>query len=123
MGGGMVMMALVTAPPLSDQQPQQLIAGTSASSTQKIFNITAGNYYFVPNKITVNKGDSVTFAVANAGGFHDLVIDELQVKTPLVKTGETATVTFTASKTGTYIFYCIVRGHKEKGMLGTIVVQ
>src|SRR5258706_5556461 len=119
----MGVMALVTPPALSEQQQQQLVAGTSATSTQKTFNITAGNYYFVPNKIMVNKGDNVTLVMTNAGGFHDLVIDELQVKTTLVKTGEAATATFTASKIGTYTYYCSVKGHKEKGMLGTIVVQ
>src|SRR5260221_13467186 len=70
MGSGMGMMALVTPPALSEQQQQQLVAGASASSTQKTFNITAGNYYFVPNKVTVNKGDNVTLVITNAGGFH-----------------------------------------------------
>lgn len=120
--GGMGMMPM-TQPSESDQQKQQLTDGTSQSSTQKIFNITAGNFYFVPNKITVNKGDQVTFFITNAGGVHDLVIDELGVKTPVIKTAQTVTVTFTASKTGTFTFYCSIPGHKAKGMFGTLVVQ
>jgi len=120
--GGMNMMA-VTPPPLSDQQNQQLTEGTSKSATQKTFNITAGNFYFVPNKITVNKGDKVTFNVTNAGGVHDLVIDELGVKTPIAKTATTETYTFTASKTGSFVYYCSVPGHRKKGMWGTLTVQ
>lgn len=116
-------MTSVTPPTVSEQQQQQITAGTATTTKQKTFNITGGNFYFVPNKITVNKGDSVTFVMTNAGGMHDLVIDDLGVKTPLIKTGETTTVTFTASKTGSFVYYCSVPGHKSKGMWGTLVVQ
>lgn len=119
---GMSMIA-VTPPPVSDQQTQQLTAGTSTSSTDKTFNITGGNFYFVPNKITVNQGDKVTFVMTNAGGIHDLVIDALGVKTPMTHTAQAATVTFTASKKGSFVYYCSVPGHKAKGMWGTLTVQ
>jgi len=123
MGGrGMGMMA-VTPPPVSDQQQQQVADGTSTKTTEKTFNITAGNFYFVPNKITVNKGDKVTLVVTNAGGFHDIVIDELSVKSPVIKTANAAMVTFTASKSGSFVFYCDVPGHRQKGMWGTLMVQ
>jgi plastocyanin len=121
-GINMAMMA-VKPPPLSDQQNQQLTEGTSKSTTQKTFNITAGNFYFVPNKITVNKGDKVTFNVTNAGGVHDLVINELGIKTPVAKTATTETYTFSASKTGSFVYYCSVPGHRQKGMWGTLTVQ
>jgi plastocyanin len=116
-------MSAVTPPPLSDQQTQQITDGTDKSSTKKTFNITGGNYYFVPNKITVNKGDQVTLVMTNAGGFHDFVIDQLGVKIPVIKTGQAATATFIASNTGSFVYYCNVSGHKAKGMWGTLVVQ
>jgi len=121
-GMGMRMIP-VTPPNLSDEQKQQLAAGTSSAATQKTFNITAGNFYFVPNKITVNKGNQVTFYITNAGGIHDLIIDELGVKTPISKTATTETYTFTASKTGSFVYYCSIPGHRAKGMWGTLVVQ
>ena len=124
--GGMdmaMMMAPVTPPAISDQQQQQLTAGADKATTTKTFNITGGNFYFVPNKITVNQGDKVTFVMTNAGGFHNLVIDELGVKTAMVKTGEVVTATFTASKKGSFVYYCGVRGHKQRGMFGTLTVQ
>lgn len=120
--GGMMMLQL-TPPPLSDQQTQQLTIGKSTATVQKTFNITGGNFYFVPNKITVNKGDQVTFVMTNAGGVHDLVIDELGVKTPVIHTSQAETAVFTASKAGSFIFYCSVSGHREKGMSGTLIVQ
>jgi len=123
-GSGMdMMMVAVTPPPVSDQQQQQLTEGTDKSTTTKTFNITAGNFYFVPTKITVNQGDKVTFVMTNAGGFHDLVIDELGVKTAITKTGNAATATFTASKKGSFVYYCSIKGHKQKGMWGTLTVQ
>lgn len=120
---GAMPMEVVTPPVESDQQKQQLTDGTSKTSSEKTFNITGGNFYFVPNKITVNKGDKVTFVMTNAGGFHDLVIDELGVKTAVVKTGATVTATFTASKSGSFVYYCDVPNHRKKGMWGTLIVQ
>ena len=123
MGMGSMGMLAVTPAPLTDQQKKQLTMGTDTTTTQKTFDINGGNFYFSPNKITVNKGDSVTITFTNDGGFHDFVIDELSVKTPVIMTGKTATVTFTASKAGTYQFYCSLPGHRAKGMVGTLIVQ
>lgn len=122
-GMGGMMMQPGKPPALSDQQNQQLKEGTATDTTKKTFNISGGDFYFVPNKITVNKGDEVTFVMTNVGGMHDLVIDELGVKSPLIHTAEATTVTFTASKTGSFVYYCDVPGHKAKGMWGTLVVQ
>ena len=36
--------------------------------------------------------------------------------------GQSATLEFTPSKAGTYEFFCTVAGHKEAGMVGTLVV-
>lgn len=123
--GKMPRMAMVAqkSPPLSDQQTQQLAAGTNTSLTQKTFNITGGNFYFTPNKITVNKGDQVTFVMTDAGGVHDILIDEYSVRSPIVKTGSAVSVTFTASKTGSFVYYCNVQGHRQRGMFGTLTVQ
>ncbi|MGH7246446.1 MAG: plastocyanin/azurin family copper-binding protein [Candidatus Levyibacteriota bacterium] len=120
--GGMG-MTQVTPPAETDQQKQQLTDGTSTATTQKTFNITAGNFYFVPSKITVNKGDQVTFVLTNAGGVHNLVIDELGVKMAMTRTAQGETATFSASKSGSFVYYCSVPGHKAKGMWGTLVVQ
>ena len=122
-GGTGMLMAPTSPPPLSDQQTAQLTEGVSGKVTDKTFNITGGNFYFVPNRITVNKGDKVTFVMTNAGGVHDFVIDELNIKTPVIKTAEAATVSFAADKVGTFTYYCSVPGHKDKGMLGTLTVQ
>lgn len=115
-------MAAETPPPLTAEQTKQLTTGVATDTKEKTFDLTGGNFYFVPNKITVNKGDKVTFIMKNVGGFHDVVIDELAIKTEVVKTGETVTATFTVDKVGSFMYYCDVPSHREKGMVGTLVV-
>ena len=122
MGGGMMMKPMPT-PTLTDQQNKELAAGTAKDTTEKTFDVDGGNFYFTPNKITVNKGDKVTIVFHNDGGFHNFMLDEFTVKTDTIQGGKTATVTFTADKTGTFQYYCSVGRHKQMGMVGTLVVQ
>lgn len=116
-------MQKATPAPLTVQQKKQLDAGTSTSTTEKTFNLTGGNFYFTPNKLTVNKGDKVTIIFTSNGGIHDFVIDEFNAKTDIVNTGKSATVSFVADKTGTFQFYCSVGQHRQLGMVGTLTVQ
>jgi uncharacterized cupredoxin-like copper-binding protein len=37
--------------------------------------------------------------------------------------GQTGVLEFTPTKPGTYEFFCTVAGHKEAGMVGTLVVK
>jgi nitrite reductase (NO-forming) len=122
--GKMEKMEGATPPIITEEQQEQLTAGTDTSSKKKTFDIAAGGFYYVPNKITVNKGDTVTFNMKIAGGTHDLVIDELDVNIPVIEeAGGTGSVTFTADKVGSFVYYCSLPGHREKGMWGTLVVE
>lgn len=117
------MMKVTTPAPLTDQQQQELTAGTSSATIEKTFTFTAGNFWFAPNKITVNKGDKVTINFGVNNGFHDFVIDAFKVKVGPIGTGKTASVTFTADTEGTYEFYCDIDHHRQKGQKGTLIVQ
>lgn len=99
--------------------PTAMVQGTATES----ITVDGGNYYFKPNKITVKKGDSVKITFVNDGGFHDFVLDGYNVKTDIIGSGKSQTVTFTADKAGTFDFYCSVGNHKAMGMAGTLVVQ
>ncbi len=86
--------------------------------------VYGAEFEFQPNQITVNKGETVKLTFINAGTVeHDLVIDELNVKTKLLQPRTSETVEFIASKTGTFSFYCSVEGHKEQGMIGKITIE
>ena len=98
---------------------------TPTASTAKVMEVTvnAGSFYFKPNKITVKKGQEVKLTFVNDGGMHDFVIDELQVKTDVIGSGKSTTVTFTPDKVGTFTYYCSVANHRAMGMTGTLVVE
>ncbi len=111
---------LVKNPPQSEtKQP----APDTNEAGVKSFTIVAKNFSFTPNEIKVKKGDKVKIVFQNNDGFHDWVIDEFSAKTPRVKSGDSATVEFTADKTGTFEYYCSVGEHRAMGMKGNLIVE
>jgi len=85
-----------------------------------------GGFYYAPNVIEAEAGETITVTVENVGGFHDFVIDELDVATEKVNEGETVVATFTIPEdaSGTkYEFYCSVGNHRAQGMVGTLMVK
>jgi plastocyanin len=89
----------------------------------KTFAVTASNYKFSVPEIRVKKGDQVKIVLTSEGSFHDWVIDEFNARTTTVGAGQTAEVTFTADKTGTFEYYCSVGNHRAMGMKGTLIVE
>ena|SRR5581483_7347632 len=111
---------VVTSPASEATSPASSQAPTGAV---KELTVEGSNFKFVPNTLTVNKGDTVKLTFKNTGGMHDLVIDQLNVRTKVIGSGQTDTVTFTASQAGTFQYYCSVDGHRAMGMVGTLTVQ
>jgi nitrite reductase (NO-forming) len=75
---------------------------------------------FDPDVIEVPAGP-VALEFRNADAFpHDFTIDELDVKVA-IDASANAVGTFTVEE-GTYEFYCSIPGHRESGMVGTLVV-
>lgn len=91
--------------------------------TVQIFEVAAKSFSFTPAEIRVKKGDTVRIVLSNTGGFHDWVLDEFSVRTPMIKDGETATVEFVADKTGSFEYYCSVGSHRQMGMKGMLIVE
>jgi plastocyanin len=102
---------------------ENAVAGVSTAPTQQDIKVEGGSFYFKPNEIKVKKGDKVTVTFTNAGGLHDFVIDELNVKTKRLNAGQTEVVEFTPDKTGTFEFYCSVGNHRQMGMKGNLIVE
>ncbi len=98
---------------------------TSATASEgvKTFTVVGKNFAFTPTEIKVKKGDKVKLVFDNQGGVHDLVIDELKVKTATLTTGSKEEVTFTADKVGKFEFYCSIGNHRQMGMKGFLVVE
>ena len=98
---------------------------------------------FEPGSINVRKGDTVRFVVANRGAvLHEMVLGtaqaleehaELMKKHPgmehdapsmaHVKPGATGEIVWQFTQPGEFRFACLIPGHFEAGMVGTISVK
>ena len=123
--GSDMMMASSTASSSGDSM--MMASGTPEgammAAQEKTFTVTGQNFSFSPSTITVNKGDKVKIIFQNSDGFHDFVLDGYNVSTPKIQSGQSATVEFTADKTGTFPYYCSVANHRAMGMEGSLIVQ
>jgi uncharacterized cupredoxin-like copper-binding protein len=96
--------AKTTAAPAKTVQVQEKEFAILLPSTK----LTAGRYAFV---------------VKNVGKIqHDVAVQELSAKTPLISPGQSATLTVTLAK-GTYTLYCTVPGHRAAGMVAKVTVS
>lgn len=97
---------------------------------------------FTPADVTVKAGETVRFFIVNQGQLvHELVIGtraELDAHAEMMKTmpgmqhaepnqislkaGQRGGIVWTFDRPGRYAFACLVPGHKEAGMVGTITV-
>jgi uncharacterized cupredoxin-like copper-binding protein len=97
---------------------------------------------FTPAHITVREGETVRLRIANRGKvLHELVLgtpDELQAHAELMKkhpgmehdepymahvnAGRRGEITWTFNRPGDFEFACLIPGHYEAGMRGTIRV-
>ncbi len=89
----------------------------------KTFTIIGKPFSFSLSEIRVKEGDTVKIVFQNSEGTHDWVIDEFNVRTPRIGTGESATIEFVASKKGTFEYYCSVGQHRAMGMKGNLIVD
>ena len=98
---------------------------------------------FVPSKIEVRQGEIVRFVAANRGQvLHEMVLgtmDDLKAHAELMKKfpgmehdephmahvapGKTGEIGWRFTQPGTFHFGCLVPGHFEAGMVGTIAVR
>lgn len=110
--------------PMSSQpEASKTTQTTQSSDNQTAITVQGGNFFFKPNEIHVKKGQKVTITFSNSGGIHDFVIDEFNVRTQPISGGQTATVSFTPDKTGSFEYYCSVANHRQMGMKGTLIVE
>jgi len=103
--------------------PEPTQADVTLTEEIQTVNLEAGSFYYKPNVITVKKGQKVRIVMKAADQMHNFNIDELGVKLPIVKSGNTGTVEFTADKLGTFEYYCSVVQHRANGQVGKLIVQ
>lgn len=117
-------MEVTITPTPGDAAEQNTTESAAMEGKVKEFTIEGNsNLRFSPNQIKVSKGDTVRITFKVVGDKHDFRIDEFDVATSVLDTGEEETVEFVADKAGTYQFYCSVPGHRAAGMVGTLSVE
>lgn len=91
--------------------------------TERTIHMGVRQYVWEPNTITAKKGELVRLIIHNADVKHGLVIPDLGVMEGDIPP-EGAVIEFTASKVGTFEFFCSVycgEGHME--MRGKVVIE
>lgn len=111
-----------SAPAMMKSEEKKVDSSTQMEKTTKTIEVEAGSFYYKPNTITVKKGEKVKIVMKSVSMMHDFNIDELGVKMPITKNGDTGTVEFTAEKVGSFEYYCSVGKHRQLGQVGTLTV-
>jgi uncharacterized cupredoxin-like copper-binding protein len=98
---------------------------------------------FSPRKVMVRKGEQIRFLISNAGEFdHEMVVGTVEenlehaaemAKNPDMEHDDPNAIRLTPnakgeilwmfSQAGEFDFSCLLPGHRESGMFGTIIVQ
>jgi nitrosocyanin len=114
----------VTEPAIETTTPEVTAVEEPAPIQEiKTFNITAKQFEFIPNTISVNEGDKVVINLTSEDVMHGFAVTEYGIS-QTVEAGQTATIEFTADKKGIFTFKCPVdcgEGHTE--MIGNLIVN
>jgi heme/copper-type cytochrome/quinol oxidase subunit 2 len=94
----------------------------SSVHQDRIIRIDARQYAYSPSEIHVNAGDTITFELVSTDVVHGLYVDGYGVSVE-ADPGQTATLTFTANKPGSFRFRCNVTcGAMHPFMIGKLTV-
>jgi len=87
-------------------------------------SVSGDEFSFSPSNIEVESGERVRIVFSNDGNMnHDLRIEELNIGTRIIASGQTDSFEFTAPEAGTYTVYCSLPGHRSNGMEGVMIVN
>ena len=77
----------------------------TAEPTERVIKITAKAFEYIPNEITLKKGEPVVLELTSQDLFHGFNISDLGLRADLPP-GMTARVRLTPDKTGNFEFHC-----------------
>ncbi|RLT57727.1 MAG: hypothetical protein DWI71_03880, partial [Chloroflexi bacterium] len=109
--------------PRMPANPSQSTARTTDSRTEtQRLDVTAREFAFTPAKFSIEKPGSLVVNFTNAGVVeHDFTITGVTGRAYALPASK-GTGTFDLTKPGTYAVMCSIPGHKEAGMVATLVV-
>ena len=132
-----------TAKKTAAEQTAWGTAGKANKKTRTIKVDMIDAMRFLPDTITVTEGETIRFVVTNSGRMmHEMVIGTpeklkehaammaknpgMQHEAPYiahVAPGKTGEIIWNFNRAGTFEFACLIAGHYEAGMRGTLVVN
>ncbi len=96
-------------------------AGDETATAVTTVEVVSHDIFFEPNEVTIPADTDVTVNLPNEGAApHNFSIDELGIDVDIAP-GATEQVVINAPA-GEYEYYCNIPGHKEAGMVGTLIV-
>ena len=94
----------------------------SITPQERIFEIDARQFAYSPSELRVNRGDTVTIQLVSTDVVHGLYVDGYDISVE-ADPGQSATLTFTADKVGSFRFRCnITCGAMHPFMIGKLTV-
>ncbi|MDD1522447.1 MULTISPECIES: cupredoxin domain-containing protein [Bradyrhizobium] len=137
------------AGPTGHQHNESYSAGEPGDPKKpaRIIQITMGEMDgkmgFIPTKIEVNKGDQIKFVLRNNGELdHEVILattaENLKHAAAMMKNPDmehddpngkrlgakkTGEIIWKFTKTGEFEYSCLIPGHREAGMIGTVTVR
>jgi cytochrome c oxidase subunit 2 len=115
---------LLTGVLLASAVVSGLLIYTSANAVpvERVIHLTAKNFQFSPDSITLKKGEPVVFEISSGDRKHGFSLRAFGVRTDVLP-AKVSRIRLTPDKTGKFTFSCDVfcgDGHEE--MTGTVIV-
>jgi plastocyanin len=95
--------------PVVEGAPEVVVVGT--------------DFAFEPSVLNLNAGEAVNIVFEVSEGGHDLVVQGAGFATPIIDEGEVTRGGLVIDEPGTYEMVCLVPGHIDEGMVGTVEVE
>lgn len=97
-------------------------AGVDPAVLEQLPAISASGLTFDQKEIQAHVGETIALRLDNTSSApHSFDVDELNVHVPMLQ-GKSGLALFRPEAPGSYTFYCSLPGHREAGMVGTLVV-
>jgi cytochrome c oxidase subunit 2 len=97
-------------------------AAVWAQKSPRVIPVVARKFVFLPGRIELRKGEPVTLEFTSPDVVMGFNAPDFKIRTDIIP-GQTARLTFTPDKTGTFVFLCdVFCGEGHEGMNGELVV-